>query len=240
MTAAEPLGEFGPRPAHLLTVAEYAQLGETAWGYTELMEGRILVSPSPTAKHNIAGLALAMQLIPQLPDAVRVIQDVDIDLELVPADQPGLVRRPDLVVVDAKAVDRVDRDGGLLRASDVLVIVEIVSPGSRRLDHVTKRHEYADAGIPHYWIVDLDPPASLLAHHLAPRISATPTPAQSPAGSPPPCLSPSSCSSACCAEPSRACLPPNGDHRSVRSQHETATPVPAGSTWLVSWIVRRW
>lgn len=167
MTAAEPLGVPGLPPAHLLTAAEYARLGETEWGYTELMEGRILVSPSPSAKHNIAALALAMQLVPQLPDTVRVIQDVDIDLELVPADQPGVVRRPDLVLVDGKAVDRVDRDGGLLRAGDVLVVVEIVSPGSRRLDHVTKRHEYADAAIPHYWIIDLDLPVSLLAHHLA-------------------------------------------------------------------------
>lgn len=167
MTAAEPLDVPGLPPAHLLTAAEYAQLGETEWGYTELMEGRILVSPSPSAKHNIAALALAMQLVPQLPVTVRVIQDVDIDLELVPADQPGVVRRPDLVLVDDKAVDRVDRDGGLLRAGDVLVVVEIVSPGSRRLDHVTKRHEYADAGIPHYWIIDFDRPVSLLAHHLA-------------------------------------------------------------------------
>jgi hypothetical protein len=58
------------------------------------------------------------------------------------------VRRLDLVAVDVKAVYRVDRDGGLLRASDVLVVVEIVAPGSRRLDHVTKRHEYADPGGP--------------------------------------------------------------------------------------------
>ena len=66
-----------------------------------------------------------------------------------------------------KAIDRVDRDGGLLRASDVLVVVEIVSPGSRRLDHVVKRHEYADAGIGHYWIADLDEPVTLLDCHLA-------------------------------------------------------------------------
>ncbi len=72
-----------------------------------------------------------MQLIPQLPDTMRVIQDVDIDQELVPADQPGLVRRPDLVVVNAKALDRVDRDSRLLRASDVLVVVEIVAPSCR-------------------------------------------------------------------------------------------------------------
>jgi Uma2 family endonuclease len=61
----------------------------------------------------------------------------------------------------------VDRDGGLLRASDVLVVVEIVSPGSQRLDHVVRRYEYADARVGHYWIVDLDEPVSLLDCHLA-------------------------------------------------------------------------
>jgi hypothetical protein len=30
-----------------------------------------------------------------------------------------------------------------------------------------KRAEYADAGIPHYWIVDLDEPVSLVACRLA-------------------------------------------------------------------------
>jgi Uma2 family endonuclease len=167
MTAAEPLGVPGRPPVRLLTAAEYANLGETGWGYTELLEGRILVSPSPTPKHNMAGLALAMHMVPQLPEDLRVIQDVDIDLGLAPADQPGWVRRPDLVVVDTVALNRVDRDGGLLRAADVLIIVEIVSPGSARLDYVTKRDEYADARIPHYWIVDLDEPVSLLDCHLA-------------------------------------------------------------------------
>ncbi|MGH3692478.1 MAG: Uma2 family endonuclease [Pseudonocardiaceae bacterium] len=76
------------------------------------------------------------------------------------------MRRPDLVVVDYKAIDRVDHDCWLLRASDVLIVVEIVSPGSQRLDHVVKRHEYADAGIGHYWIVDLDEPVTLLDCHL--------------------------------------------------------------------------
>ena len=55
----------------------------------------------------------------------------------------------------------------MIRASDVLVVVELVSPSSRRTDHVIKRGEYADAGIAHYWIVDLAEPVSLLACHLA-------------------------------------------------------------------------
>ncbi len=55
----------------------------------------------------------------------------------------------------------------MIRASEVLVVIEIVSPGSRRTDHVTQRDEYADAGIPHYWIVDLDSPVSVLECHIA-------------------------------------------------------------------------
>lgn len=54
-----------------------------------------------------------------------------------------------------------------MRAAEVRLAVEIVSPGSRRMDYVVKRGEYADAGIDHYWIVDLDPPPSLRACHLA-------------------------------------------------------------------------
>jgi Uma2 family endonuclease len=49
----------------------------------------------------------------------------------------------------------------------VLVVVEILAPGSHRTDHVIKRGEYADAGIPHYWIVDLDDPVTLIKCHLA-------------------------------------------------------------------------
>ncbi len=131
-------------PAHLLTVAEYAQLGETTTGYTELQEGNLIMSPSSSPRHMIASGRLLLQVQSQLPGDLYAVQEVDVDLELVPADQPGVVRRPDLVAVDFKAIDRVDRDGGLLRAGDVLVVVEIVSPGSRRLDHVVKRHEYAD------------------------------------------------------------------------------------------------
>lgn len=55
----------------------------------------------------------------------------------------------------------------MLCASEVVLVVEVVSPSSRRHDYVIKRGEYADAGISHYWIVDLSTPVSLLACHLA-------------------------------------------------------------------------
>jgi Uma2 family endonuclease len=166
MTADPALTANPLPPRHPLTVAEYAALGEDEHGRTELMEGSLVMSPSPTAKHMVAILRLAMQLAPLVPPGFEVIPDVDIDLELVPSDRPGSSRRPDLIVAAQGARPRQRVEGGLLRASEVLIVVEIVSPGSMRIDNVVKRAEYADAGIPHYWIIDLDPPISLLAGHL--------------------------------------------------------------------------
>jgi Uma2 family endonuclease len=41
-----------------------------------------------------------------------------------------------------------------LSVDELLLVVEIVSPGSEAMDEVTKRREYAAAGIPQYWVVD--------------------------------------------------------------------------------------
>jgi hypothetical protein len=100
-----------PGPAdslHLLSVAEYAELGETEHGYTELRS--------------------------YLPDKYEVQLELDVDLGLAEPGRPGFSRRPDLIVVDRAARERVREFGGLFRASEVLVVVEIVSPGSKRTD----------------------------------------------------------------------------------------------------------
>jgi Uma2 family endonuclease len=154
------------RPGRLLAVEQYATLGEDERGRFELQEGSLVVSPSPRPYHAKAMGQLFLQLTRQMPDHLDVLIGIDVDLELVPASQPGFVRRPDLVIADKAAPDRAEADGRLIRASEVLVVIEIVSSGSRRLDNVIKRGEYADAGIPHYWIVDIEPPVSLLPCHL--------------------------------------------------------------------------
>jgi Uma2 family endonuclease len=154
-------------PVRLLTIAEYQQLGEIEFGYTELQEGHVLLSPSPVPDHNTAMFELGFQLRGQVPAQFEVIPDMDVDLELDEPDQPGFSRQPDLVIADRAGRVRVRAEGGMLRASEVLIAVEIVSPGSKRTDYVIKRGEYADAGIPHYWILDLDEPVSLVDCHLA-------------------------------------------------------------------------
>jgi len=154
-------------PTHLLTVAEYLEIGELESGYSELVEGRLLLSPGPIFDHNNAIFELGVQIRGQLPPDLQVGLEVDVDLQLTGPEAPGTVRRPDLIIVSRAARRRQREHGGIVTAADVLVAVEALSPGSRRTDNVLKRSEYADAGIPHYWILDVAEPVSLLACHLA-------------------------------------------------------------------------
>jgi len=158
------------QPQRLLTVADYLVLPEDAEVHHELQEGILVMSPRPVPDHQLCQRRVARRLEDQLPGGLEVLPEVDVDLQLVPGDRPATVRAPDLVVVTRAALDRVRREGGLLRAAEVALAVEIISPGSRRLDTIVKHSEYADAGIPHYWVVDLGEPGDrpqLTVHHLA-------------------------------------------------------------------------
>jgi Uma2 family endonuclease len=151
----------------LLTVAEFAALPEATDGRYELQEGKVVMSPSPVPEHQLCLQELQHQIRDQVPEHLITVPEVDVDLGLVPAQRPGFVRIPDLIVVTRAGLARRRRDGGLLRASEVVLAVEIVSDGSQRTDRTIKHDEYADAGIPHYWIVDIDDRPTLTACHRA-------------------------------------------------------------------------
>jgi Uma2 family endonuclease len=154
-----------------LTVADYVALGEDPDGVRyELQEGNLVMAASPIPEHQRCILRLGARLEAALPAHLDVFPDVDVDLQLVAPRRPGTVRRPDLAVVTRAGFERRRREGGVLRASEVVLAVEIVSPGSERTDQVVKHLEYSDAGIAHYWVVDLGEPddrPQLTAHHLA-------------------------------------------------------------------------
>ncbi|MEV4056666.1 Uma2 family endonuclease [Amycolatopsis sp. NPDC049688] len=145
-------------PGHLLSIEEYAALDGT--GFTELMEGRLVTSPGSGRRHDVAVCLLAGQLERQLPRGLAFVVRNDLDLCLAPRGEPGFARRPDLLIVGRAAIARGD---GLFRADEVLVVAEVVAADSRRTDYQVKHDEYADAGIPHYWIVDITGPVSLIA-----------------------------------------------------------------------------
>jgi len=146
------------RPHSLMTLDEWIALPEDNEHHYELQEGVLVVSPRPLRGHQLAVVRLSWQLDAQLPVDFESIIDFEV---VVQAEHPTTVRVPDLVVT------RVDGPHDRLAAADVVLAVEVISPGSRKLDLHLKPFEYAEAGIPHYWVVDLDPPApSITTYHL--------------------------------------------------------------------------
>jgi Uma2 family endonuclease len=77
---------------------------------------------------------------------------------------PAGVRKPDAFVVP-RNVARAAIEGKVRTyyGSDLLLVAEVISPrsGSEQVDRVRKVDEYAKAGIPWYWIVDLQPEAKV-------------------------------------------------------------------------------
>ena len=138
-----------PMPRGLLTLADWEALPEDNSAHYELQEGVLVASPRPAEPHQRALFLLAMQIHQQLPPQWTHLEDFEV---VVRAADPAIIRAPDLVIVP--------RGGGRARvaAAEVLLAVEIISPGSRNVDTHLKSVEYAEAGIPHYWLVDLDPP----------------------------------------------------------------------------------
>jgi Uma2 family endonuclease len=130
------------------SVEEFARLPEDNTYRYELQDGVITVSPRPSNLRMKVLLRLGTQIDRQLPSGLDVLPEVEVDLR--PA-WPK-VRVPDLVVMRSDLARR-----GPNPASNVLLAIEILSPGNRESDMLDKQVEYADAGIENLWIVDPRP-----------------------------------------------------------------------------------
>lgn len=153
-------------PDHLVTVEEWDALEDInpRMRY-ELADGNVVMSPRPGLRHQeVMGRLVALLREHRLPgDWVMPEPELAIDLGPWPT-----IRVPDVVVtgpVDAGA----QRVGG----SDAKLVVEVISPGSRRTDRVAKMSEYQDVGIPAYWIIDpaAQDDSRFVAHELAGDVS---------------------------------------------------------------------
>jgi Uma2 family endonuclease len=121
---------------------------------TELLDGGLLVNPSPTVRHQRLALRLSLALEALRPPGMEVLETIN-----VRAGQ-GRILIPDVVVL-ATAID----DAKVVDAADVALVVEIVSPGSIAADRAIKPRLYGDAGIGTYVRIELsksEPEATVL------------------------------------------------------------------------------
>lgn len=131
----------------LLTFQEFTALNSE--GRYELVDGRLeeLVPPKPL--HGWVYLEFIAEIVPYLRQhKLGHYRGGEVDVPTIPLHG----RRPDFVYYAS------DNPGVDLRSNEVTfpptLAVEILSEGDEARDLITKRREYARAGIEHYWIID--------------------------------------------------------------------------------------
>jgi Uma2 family endonuclease len=116
----------------------------------EIIDGALFVTPAPSDVHQYVVGELYARLLAYLKRSGighPVISPADVRR----GDRRRNRVQPDVFVVrvtDAK------RPAYPFSLSDLLLAVEVESPGASSYDYQTKRVLYMDAGIPEYWIVD--------------------------------------------------------------------------------------
>ena len=112
----------------------------------ELLYGRLLVTPAPTARHQ----HIVVRIVRVLVDCADRHEDQALvsPVDVIFADHS--VVQPDVIYVrkERAAIVRERVEG----APDL--VVEVLSPGTARRDIGEKLRLYAEAGVAEYWIVD--------------------------------------------------------------------------------------
>jgi len=114
----------------------------------EVVDGALLVTPSPSLRHQWVSSNLIKVLQAAAPHELRVLH-APLDLVL----DEATVLQPDLLVVPA--ADLKDPDQPLRPR----LVVEILSPATRTVDLTLKRSRYETAQIGSYWVVDPHEPS---------------------------------------------------------------------------------
>jgi Uma2 family endonuclease len=121
-------------------------------------QGQLSVVPLADSRHAaIASHIFAWLVLAGVP-AEHVLQAVGVR---IPGPDGTGGRLPDLTLWGRPQPPRV-----WLPVADLVLVVEIESSGSESIDEVVKLREYADAGIPRYWLIERDVSETVTLHVL--------------------------------------------------------------------------
>ncbi len=141
------------------TLADLDDLPDDDCRY-ELVDGGLVVTPPPTQRHQ----DLALELYERLRDAAPIGWRVRHEYPLPFADDTQRV--PDVLVHRWPLQHPRADPRNPLGPADVGLVVEVVSPRTRRTDRFAKPGEYADAGLPLFWRLETEPDLALHAFAL--------------------------------------------------------------------------
>jgi Uma2 family endonuclease len=126
---------------------EYLSVTHHTNRLVEFSGGRVEILPMPKTSHQIIVQYLSNLLLAfALPRKLGMVLFAPLRVRL----PQGAYREPDVVFMLTEHAARAGED--YWDGADL--VMEVVSEDNREHDLVTKRREYAEAGIPEYWIVD--------------------------------------------------------------------------------------
>lgn len=139
------------------TRADYEALPEDLPVRVSLIHGELVVNPRLRPIHQRIARRLATRIEDAAPDAWQV--DTDVDVLLDDDEAKPVEIAPDIVVYSAEH-DVYERP---IQADLVALVVEVVSPSTKRRDRRIQPTLYAEARIRHYWRVETDQTAPAFA-----------------------------------------------------------------------------
>jgi Uma2 family endonuclease len=147
-------------PLKNLTFEQYLTYDDGTDNLYELVDGELVMVPLPTADHgDTIDLLLEAfrEQIRRSGQSWKVKDKAGVYTGKNPVTGKERSRAPDVCVMTAAQWDELkgDKRSAAVLRTPPLLVVEVVSPGSRKIDYESKQSEYESIKIPESWIVDL-------------------------------------------------------------------------------------
>lgn len=135
------------------TYADYAALPDDGKRY-EIHDGELCVTAAPVPLHQMVSMNLEQILYVHVKTrGLGLVLHAPLDVILSDRADETTVLQPDIVFLERERL-------GLISSRAIegppTLTVEILSPGTARIDRGRKRELYARYGVPYYWLIDVD------------------------------------------------------------------------------------
>lgn len=145
----ENTAPYETKPVKKLTYQEYLDIPEEPGYRFEILDGMLIKEPSPNVMHQRASRKLQRILEDYFWEVDSEGEIFNAPLDVTPLDYN--VIQPDIFYVTGEQ-QLIVKDTRIDGAPEL--IVEILSPSSRRKDRLQKMQIYQRAKVKHYWLVD--------------------------------------------------------------------------------------
>ena len=147
-------------PLKNLTFEQYLTYDDGTDNRYELVDGELVMVPLPTADHSDAIDLLLDAFREQIRHSTQPWKATDkagVYIGKNPDTGKESSRTPDVCVMTAVqwAELKEDKTVAAVLRTPPLLVVEVVSPSTKKIDYESKPSEYEAIKIPEYWIVDL-------------------------------------------------------------------------------------